>query len=158
MRTLKDILKELEEDGFFVVDAKAIDDDQKAKSDDPPLDYVFRKGVDVNQRALDGDTPLHRICFNGNLEDMEILIANGAEINAPGDTGNTPLHEAISFGPLEMVKRLLELGADPTIENEFNETALDWTKNGLNIATFEKDSSKVAKLKKNRQNSRKLEI
>lgn len=148
MRILKDILKELEEDGFFGVDTKVADGNQQAPSDDPPLDYVFRKGVDVNQQAADGDAPLHYACRNSSIEDVEILISNGADINLPGDIGNTPLHEASTRGRLAVVKRLLESGADPRIKNEDSRTALDQAQDVLNTATTEEKWSEVSGLKK----------
>ncbi len=65
--------------------------------------------TDVNQKGSDDDTPLHKACFRGDLEDVEVLIAYGAEINALGDMGETPLHNAVAHENIEVVKLLLEM-------------------------------------------------
>lgn len=46
--------------------------------------------IDVNQRGAVDDTLLHIAARMGEVEDVEILIANGADVNIVGDLGNTP--------------------------------------------------------------------
>ena len=80
--------------------------------------------TDANQAGAVDDTPLHIASRNGELEDIEILVAHGADVNASGDLGNSPLHQAAMAGQASAVKKLLELGANTTLENEFSQTAL----------------------------------
>lgn len=79
----------------------------------------------VSQRGMTGDTLLHAAVIRGASEDVEILIAAGADVNAVGDLGNSPLHHAASRGLDLIAKRLLEHGANPTLKNEFGQTAAD---------------------------------
>ena len=44
-------------------------------------------------------------------------------VNAPGDLGFTALHYAAMKGYLKMAKKLLDLGANPSIKNEWGQTA-----------------------------------
>jgi ankyrin repeat protein len=54
-----------------------------------------------------------------------VLIASGAQVNAIGDLGNTPLHQAAMMGKIDSVRKLLALGADPSLRNEFDQTAME---------------------------------
>ena len=88
-------------------------------------------GVDVTdprQPGALGDTMLHFAAEYGDADEIEVLVAAGVNVNAIGDIGNTPLHSAALMGKDACVKRLLELGADPTVRNEFGETAEDWAR------------------------------
>jgi ankyrin repeat protein len=85
---------------------------------------------DPNQKGAMEDSPLHIAARKGELEDIEVLVAHGGNVNLIGDIGNSPLHEASLAGRVLVVNRLLELGADPSIRNEFAQTALDMALSG----------------------------
>ena len=58
-------------------------------------------------------TPLHDAARDGNLDEINRLIANGADVNAKDDGWIwTPLHPACKYGHEEVVKVLIEAGAD----------------------------------------------
>lgn len=78
--------------------------------------------IDVNQRGAVDDTPLHIAARMGEVEDVEILIANGADVNIVGDLGNTPLHQAAMNGKCNVIKVLIKSGADLLLKNEFDQT------------------------------------
>lgn len=79
--------------------------------------------VDVNQRGLGGDTPLHVIAGWGDLSGARALIEGGADVNAIGDLGKSPLFAAVAARNIELVKLLIDAGADPLIVDELNQTA-----------------------------------
>ena len=79
----------------------------------------------VNQLGAMNDTMLHFAAELGDTEDIDVLVASGAVVKAVGDIGNTPLHSAALMGKVAATKRLLELGADPTLKNEFGQSAMD---------------------------------
>ena len=69
-------------------------------------------------------TPLHEAAVNGRPELLSLLIQSGVNVNATCIKGKTALHFAAASGNAAMVKMLLEHQADPTLQNEFQETAL----------------------------------
>lgn len=46
----------------------------------------------VNAKDEDGYTPLHRACYNNNIEMAKLLIQYGADVNALTDFKWTPMH------------------------------------------------------------------
>ncbi len=86
-------------------------------------DFLGLDITDVNQPGTVGDTLLHLAARIGVVEDIEVLVSAGAHINALEDLGYTPLHVAVLGGNLSSVLKMLELGADPSLKNEFGETA-----------------------------------
>jgi uncharacterized protein len=81
--------------------------------------------LDVHKRGLDGDTVLHAAVVRRSLKHVKLFVGAGAQVNPTGDLGNTPLHYAASFDVPEIATFLIEHGANPTIKNEFGQTALD---------------------------------
>jgi ankyrin repeat protein len=82
--------------------------------------------ADVNQVGTFGNRPLHLISWQGNVDEIRILVESGAEVNVKGDMGSTPLHDAAQAGQLEAVKVLLQYGAKPDTVDEFGKTPCDW--------------------------------
>ena len=79
-----------------------------------------------NDAGVDGDTLLHMVVSNGELEDISYLLSIGGDVNRRGDIGNTPIHYAAMAGRTDVVKLLIEAGADANVENELGDTALSW--------------------------------
>lgn len=75
--------------------------------------------VAIDSRDSDGDTPLHVMTWQNDLEGVEILIAAGADVNAVGDMGETPLHVAVRVGNVVMAGALLRAGARDDISSRF---------------------------------------
>lgn len=59
-----------------------------------------------------GETPLHYLAVENQLEAVKLLIARGASVNTVNECSSTPLSDAASLGYEEMVGLLLEHGAD----------------------------------------------
>lgn len=57
-------------------------------------------------------SPIHDAAFDGEIELVEILIANGADVDERDVHGYTPLHIAIQEGNTDVAKALINNGAD----------------------------------------------
>ena len=90
-----------------------LEDVLKRCSDVPT--YLFKPVTSLNQRNIDGDTPLHVVCVWGDVEPVKVLIDAGADVNARGDRGQTPLFRAVMGKNVEVVRLLLRSGADKSI-------------------------------------------
>ena len=88
--------------------------------------FLEKTPVGVNDCDLFGDTPLHIVSSWGDAEAVAALLAAGAKVNAIGDKGQTPLFQAKST---QVVDLLLAAGADPSIVDEFGETAETFRRN-----------------------------
>ena len=94
----------------FASQAAAMHD--AAKSGD--LDQIQRlvvKGVDVNEPAVRGETPLIIAALAGNGDIVNYLLQRGADINAHSASGLSALHAAAYAGHSEIVSLLIAKGA-----------------------------------------------
>lgn len=66
----------------------------------------------VNTKDEDGYTPLHRACYNNNIELAKLLIQYGADMNALTDFKWTPIHSSCQWTNNKCVAMLLQYGAD----------------------------------------------
>jgi len=75
----------------------------------------------IDIRDLDGNTPLIRACFLGNLPVVKLLHSLGADINTSNDIGYTALHFATQERLTHIVKWLLDAGAKvDSVDNHGN--------------------------------------
>ena len=58
------------------------------------LEFLAKKGADVNASANDGWTPLHIAAHLGREQHVESLLKLGAHVNATNSVGQTPLYLA----------------------------------------------------------------
>lgn len=77
--------------------------------------------VPLDVEDADGNTPLSEAACYGEVELVELLLANGAHPDAQNNQGRTPLWRATYNGHEEVVKLLIEKGADASIENKDGE-------------------------------------
>lgn len=83
-------------------------------------------GADVNQRNVEGNTPLHSAQYK-DYEDScsEYLLECGANINAQNDGGYTPLMLDIQNGTmLVLAEKFIKWGADVNLQDGEGWTAL----------------------------------
>lgn len=76
----------------------------------PKIHQALRDVWDV--RCARGWSPLHLAAIQGNVETMELLIANGAEVDAKGDKRRTPLWWAKTLEKTDAVECLRRQMAD----------------------------------------------
>jgi ankyrin repeat protein len=85
---------------------------------------LLSMGVDPNGKDLSNATPLSRAAYRGNLELVNLLLAQPKiAVNAADGDGCTALMCAAEHGSLEIVASLLKAGADPHLANKRGETA-----------------------------------
>ena len=82
---------------------------------------LISKGVDINAQDKNGNTVLHLLCFNTNLEMMETLLKAGADPNKRDKENMTPLFYlgricfSVPEEKYQLMKLLLDYGADKNI-------------------------------------------
>ncbi len=80
------------------------------------VELLISKGANVNSSNSYFNGPLHRAAISGNLEVIQILLANDADINAKAIVGaylgETALHAAAFAGHLQVAELLLANGAN----------------------------------------------
>jgi len=96
--------------------------------DDDLLEYCDGPLIDVNQRGLFGDFPIHIAAVRGDLEEIKALVGGGADVNAVGERCETPLHAAVGQNHLEAAQLLLECGASVKAKRDDGRTPLDIAK------------------------------
>ncbi|CAJ1099302.1 E3 ubiquitin-protein ligase MIB2-like isoform X3 [Octopus vulgaris] len=68
-----------------------------------------QSAVEVNTRNANGQTPLHRACYWGNLHIVDILLGhNGIDANVVDKEGDTPLHVAVRGRKYKVVCAMLK--------------------------------------------------
>ena len=97
------------------------------------ISLLISHGADVNAKARNGETPLHRaleIMLEFGSEGfskttVEALLDHGADVNARDNKGEAPAHIAARWGSREMLAILIEAGADIRAKTNAGATILD---------------------------------
>lgn len=119
------------------------------------IDYLITKGVNIHQLDLNGETLIHKACYNCNAETLKHLIKLGVDVNASkgiinsnkNSRGQTALHYAVNQIFTEGVRLLLENGANPNITEYFKGSEHNWNNTPLDC-TIDKPDSEIFKLLK----------
>jgi hypothetical protein len=82
------------------------------------------KGVDVNPRNDEGQTPLYWACESDDPFLAQVLLDNGADVTAAEAFGFTPLHLAAYLGHANLTRVLINAGASGTATNNDGSTPL----------------------------------
>lgn len=101
--------------------------------DNHVVEILAQHGADVNRQDRDGNTPLHLVIQNGNMRDIEALLANGANVTLRNKAGQTPLqvqdrhgnsilHWAAQNGKIQVIEMLIASGADVSLRNNAGQT------------------------------------
>ncbi len=73
---------------------------------------------------LQGEPPLHKAAYKGEIEQIEKLIKAGEKVNSLNSEGATPLHWAAFKGQLEAAKTLVKYGAEVNAKTNKGSTPL----------------------------------
>ena len=82
------------------------------------------KGVNIERKNVDGQTPLIHACNHGKLDHVRLLLEHGANPDGKDAHGNTPLCVACNGEDDDCVEILLRHGANPDISSKNGETPL----------------------------------
>ena len=120
---------------------------------DDMVEYLIRKGADINLKDKEGKTALLWASSN-SLENAKILIANSAKVNEAANDGMTPFLQAtlgVSSGkvPIEMCDLLRKNGANINASLQ-RKSAMGWT--ALHYAVVNGDAELVRYLIKHGAN------
>ncbi len=92
------------------------------KGVDQTVRWLVKKGLDVNSKDNEGNTPLIDAAANGMILKVKTLLALGARVNETNRAGETALHKAAFYASMypdkiALIKLLLKNGADPSIRD-----------------------------------------
>ncbi|MCA8180690.1 helix-turn-helix domain-containing protein [Burkholderia vietnamiensis] len=82
----------------------------------------------IDERAPNGETPLHHAARRGHLHGAALLLAHGADVHAVDEFGLTPLHHAAEQGHRDVVLQLIAFGARPDRKSYDGQTVSDLAK------------------------------
>ncbi|MFZ4779476.1 MAG: ankyrin repeat domain-containing protein [Terrimicrobiaceae bacterium] len=92
------------------------------------IQTLIDAGADVNSRAKNGWTAMHRAASEGWIKVTEFLLSKKARLDSRTEKGETPLFVACMMGKLAMLHFLLKKGSDYNIQNFWKMTPLRWAK------------------------------
>lgn len=76
---------------------------------------------------MPNDTPLHKACHNGELDNVKKLLESGEyDVNESGAGDRRPLHRAAGSNHVEVCRYLIEKGAKIDQPDKSGRTALHW--------------------------------
>lgn len=88
------------------------------RNDTKALDLLHEHHIDVNQKDVDGMTPLMHASGAGSEQCVLGLIKLNANPHMVDTTGNTALHWAVVKNKMRIIEILLYFGADPNQKNK----------------------------------------
>lgn len=71
------------------------------------MDFLIRKGAEVDLVDVKGQTALYVAVVNGHLESTEILLEAGADPNGSRHHRSTPVYHASRVGRDDILKALI---------------------------------------------------
>jgi len=82
------------------------------------IELLISFGANLQQRGINGFTPLHCAAADNDTKAIELLLSHGADVDAKTDVDDftTPLEEAKSGGCAEAVQILQKVTADRKID------------------------------------------
>ncbi|XP_014467386.1 PREDICTED: uncharacterized protein LOC106740649 isoform X3 [Dinoponera quadriceps] len=83
-----------------------------SESDLEEMDRLIKRGVSVNSKDRDGNTPLHWAVENGDLKVIELLLDKGATVNIKNNKGESPLDLVKRINRQDIVQ-ILETSLNP---------------------------------------------
>jgi uncharacterized protein len=86
------------------------------------INWIYSKGVEINQKDNIGWTVLHYAVQNNLVEVSNLLISFGSDVNAQDNHGNSVLWRAVfeSKGKGEIISLLILNNANPNLKNNYN--------------------------------------
>lgn len=96
--------------GLLTYFAKLSSSPDNEQIDGEFVDSLLRGGADINVTDTNGQTIMHEIVREWNIESAEFCFARLADIDKPDNYGRTPLHLASAVNYPEMIGWLISKG------------------------------------------------
>ncbi|KAL1770846.1 ankyrin repeat and SOCS box protein 1 [Sigmodon hispidus] len=87
------------------------------------VDFLIRKGAEVDLVDVKGQTALYVAVVNGHLESTKILLEAGADPNGSRHHRSTPVYHASRVGRDDILKALIRYGADVDVNHQLTPEA-----------------------------------
>ncbi|XP_035746145.1 ankyrin repeat and SOCS box protein 1 [Egretta garzetta] len=83
----------------------------------PCVDFLLRKGAEIDLVDVKGQTALYVAVVNGHLECAKILLEAGADPNGSRPHRSTPVYHAARVGRADILRELIRYGADVDVNH-----------------------------------------
>ncbi|NXL73450.1 ASB1 protein, partial [Leptocoma aspasia] len=84
----------------------------------PCVDFLLRKGAEIDLVDVKGQTALYVAVVNGHLECARILLEAGADPNGSRHHRSTPVYHAARVGRADILRELIRYGADVDVNHQ----------------------------------------
>ncbi|XP_078346989.1 uncharacterized protein LOC144632255 isoform X8 [Oculina patagonica] len=88
------------------------------------IEMVLARGLDVNSKDSNGNTPLMIAAFCGKMEAVNYLLDKGADLSLTGQYGRNSLHFASEGGNVTVIETMLSRGLDVNSKDCYGNTPL----------------------------------
>lgn len=97
------------------------------------IKLLQQAGLDINDVASLGGTPLHEAVAAADKPMVRLLVKLGADLKIKNASGQSVMATALKAGDMEVIDLLVEAGADPLETDKANNSALRlaWDKNQM---------------------------
>lgn len=82
--------------------------------------------TNINVKEKHGNTPLHIVAVNNNVEIAKLLLKHGADFHIKNNNGDTPLHIACKNHSFKVFNLFIESNANLNIVNNHNMKVFDY--------------------------------
>ncbi|XP_006866850.1 PREDICTED: ankyrin repeat and SOCS box protein 1 [Chrysochloris asiatica] len=87
------------------------------------VDFLIRKGAEVDLVDVKGQTALYVAVVNGHLESAQILLEAGADPNGSRHHRSSPVYHASRVGRADILRALIRYGADVDVNHQLTPEA-----------------------------------
>ncbi|NXO30024.1 ASB1 protein, partial [Cisticola juncidis] len=84
----------------------------------PCVDFLLRKGAEIDLVDVKGQTALYVAVVNGHLDCAKILLEAGADPNGSRHHRSTPVYHAARVGRADILRELIRYGADVDVNQQ----------------------------------------
>ena len=100
------------------------------------LEFLIKKGADVNAKNLLFDSPLHRAIAENQPEMLKLLIVHGANIDEKSVDGLLTLQKAIQEKSIDTIPILVKCGFSTIVKDKDRNNPLELALKNNNCPAF----------------------
>lgn len=93
--------------------------------------YLVQNNINVNKTNADGQTALHLLCINPNIELAKLILDKGGNVNIRDRYGNNPMWSAVfncKGKHYEIIELFMKYMPDINTKNNAGKSPLDFAK------------------------------